>query len=118
MGIQFVINVQFSRTEYRRFLFMEDVYRYRENGRCAVDSEWHGPGVIGRFGNKFSSAYYRRGTIETDLNGHRPTSKIFDILDYGGNSHLHFGKYKNLFMISSCFANLCLLSGNSKREFG
>ena len=42
-----------------------------------VASKWHGSGVIiGRLVNKFSLLYYRRNTIDTDLNDLRPANKI------------------------------------------
>ena len=58
-----------------------------------VDSIWQGPGVIiGMFGNKLSSVYYRWGNIEADLNDLHPANRIFWY--FTSRQNLSFTVYK------------------------
>ena len=75
-----------------------------------VDSKWYGMGIIvGICGNRPPLVYYRRRTIDTDLNDHRPANRIFDILGCDGTSHLHFPNAKsNVRYLSGSGTLVCL----------
>ena len=79
-------------------------YFYQYNGRSGIDFKWQGQAIIiGALGDKFSAAYYRWGTIETDINDLRLPNKIFDILRRDGNLHLNLAstKYQVRYLVDS-----------------
>ena len=61
-----------------------------------VDLKRQGHGdIIGGFGNKFASLYYRCNTIETGLNDIRSANRIFDILCCDGALRLNLPDTKS-----------------------
>ena len=60
------------------------------------DLKWQGPVItIVRFRRNGDLIYFRRNSIEVDLNDLRPENKIFDVIGFGGPLHVHLSKTKS-----------------------
>ena len=103
-GAQFTIKIQISRTPNRGILLRGDVYFYRKNAKSKADPKRNGPrNIVGISGNKCDSAYYRRSSMETDLNGPRSTNRIFWYFRFRLklNIHLENTNYPSCYLVDS-----------------
>ena len=72
-----------------QFFSGQAVYFYHLEGKNKAGLKWHGQGIIiGRFGREGDLIYLRGNPIDVDINGFRPSSKIFDVLGCDCTLHL------------------------------